>query len=326
MDTTALPPTPLRPDADPSSQSAHVVFRKKRVAPLKRYGSFRGEGVLQMDADGVWIEGRHVFSAGARIGIAVATSLSIALLTHGVLLVGAIPLYFLVEYGVLRRARIHVGWSDVRALGSDPSKNLVAFDFVGSKNMTPVTFSTTDHVQMVSFIERHATNLTAVGASDGSARGTPTVVYVVLAAILFALVAVPTFLGARSRAQEREDARRAAEPSIGPSGAQASPPPPFVTGGPDATNYQADGAHDGNARNADLELPLSKSWTRSWDSNIGYPLIADGNVFVAVARSSHSGMKVFALDAATGKTVWRHDEEGAYDVLGIAYDRACSSS
>jgi outer membrane protein assembly factor BamB len=321
VDTTALPPTPLRPDVEPPTLSAQVVFRKKRVAPLKRYGSFRGEGVLQMDADGVWIEGRHVFSAGARIGLAVATSLSIALLTHGALLVGAIPLYFLVEYGVLRRGRIHVGWSDVRALGSDPGKNLIAFDFVGSKNVTPVTFSCADHLQLVSFIERRATNLTAVGAGVGSAHGTPKVVYAVLGAILFALIAVPTFIGARSRAQEQEAARRSEEPSIGPTAAQASPPPPFVTGGPDATDYQVDGAHDGNARNAGVELPLTKSWTRSWDGDIGYPLIADDSIFVAVTGSRHSGKRIFALDATTGKTVWSHDEDGAYDVLGITYDQ-----
>jgi outer membrane protein assembly factor BamB len=321
VDTTAHPPLPLRPDVDPLTLSAQVRFRKKRVAPLKRYGSFRRTGTLRMDADGIQVDGMHVLPAGVRIGLAIVIFLSIFFLTHGYLIVGAIPLYFLVEYGVLRHEIIHISWSEVRALGSDPSKELVAFDFVGSKSVTPVTFSTIDHAQIVSFVERHADSLTAVGTAEGSAKGTPAVVYVVLGVILFALVAISTFLGARSRAEQKDAARRSAEPSLGPSAAQASPPPPFVTGGPDATDYQSNGAHDGNARNADVELPLSKSWTRSWASNISYPLIAHGKVFVAVMASSDSGKRIYALDAATGETVWSHGEVGTDDFLGIAYDR-----
>jgi outer membrane protein assembly factor BamB len=112
------------------------------------------------------------------------------------------------------------------------------------------------------------------------------------------------------------------EPTHTPKGPFPPPPPPATSAGPSGVAFQADVAHDGNASHANVHLPLTAAWTRSFPKEVGYPLIAGGRVFVPVtSRHGTFSKSVYALDAATGRTLWLHNEVGGYSFLGLAYDR-----
>ena len=64
--------------------------------------------------------------------------------------------------------------------------------------------------------------------------------------------------------------------------------------------------------------------TRAWQfvEHDFIPTIAEGKVFVLVDNGSDYGTNLYALDAATGATVWGpfQDKFGSFSFAGLAYD------
>jgi outer membrane protein assembly factor BamB len=92
-------------------------------------------------------------------------------------------------------------------------------------------------------------------------------------------------------------------------------------GGSDAVAYQINIAHNGRGTLEGFKGKLKSLWTRNLGAGaISYPLIADGMVFVTVANTGNYGTQLFALDAATGTTVWQQPISGTYFWSNAAYD------
>jgi outer membrane protein assembly factor BamB len=91
----------------------------------------------------------------------------------------------------------------------------------------------------------------------------------------------------------------------------------------DAVAFQINRQHSGAALFPQgLKLPLSQIWTRNLGGLTDYPLIAEGKVFVSAAQNDGGayGTNLFALDAATGATVWEKPIPGTYYQSLAAYD------
>jgi outer membrane protein assembly factor BamB len=88
----------------------------------------------------------------------------------------------------------------------------------------------------------------------------------------------------------------------------------------EATTVQADADHSGDAGAAGLRLPLERRWVRPVDGVPGYPVIAEGRIFIAVARESQRGSYVIALAAGTGRVLWTHDLGAASASAALAYE------
>jgi len=91
-----------------------------------------------------------------------------------------------------------------------------------------------------------------------------------------------------------------------------------------AVAYQIDPAHTGFQSDGPTP-PLVQRWSRplgNSDSTISYPLIAEGKVFVLVDNGIDFGTNLYALDAATGATVWGpfQDKLHRFSFAGLAYD------
>jgi outer membrane protein assembly factor BamB len=82
-----------------------------------------------------------------------------------------------------------------------------------------------------------------------------------------------------------------------------------------AVAYQHDPVHDGDSPDPAFVAPLTKAWSTTFDDTVGYPLIADGRVFVTVG-----GNRVEALSAATGEVLWGPTPIGTIGTGAIAYD------
>ncbi|MGD0192854.1 MAG: PQQ-binding-like beta-propeller repeat protein [Rhizomicrobium sp.] len=91
-----------------------------------------------------------------------------------------------------------------------------------------------------------------------------------------------------------------------------------------AVSYQINPAHSGTMKfKAGFKLPLTKLWmeTISGASALSYPLIADGKVFVtALLDGEQASDGAYALDIATGSTVWSRTENLGTFYVGPAYD------
>ena len=74
--------------------------------------------------------------------------------------------------------------------------------------------------------------------------------------------------------------------------------------------YQSDAQHTGVAQGTTFAAPLGKRWVRRDLSEASFPVLAEGKVFLT------SGKSVYALDRATGATVWSR----ALGANGVAYD------
>lgn len=97
-----------------------------------------------------------------------------------------------------------------------------------------------------------------------------------------------------------------------------------ATYGSQAVAYQIDPAHTGSQADGPTP-PLVQRWTRELgtsSSTISYPLIAEGKVFVLVDNGSDSGTNLYALDEATGATVWGpfKDTFARFSFAAMAYD------
>ncbi len=94
--------------------------------------------------------------------------------------------------------------------------------------------------------------------------------------------------------------------------------------GSQAVAYQIDPAHTGSQSDG-LTPPLVQRWSRDLGnsfSTISYPLIVEGKVFVLVDNGNNYGFRLYALDEATGATVWGPvaDDSASYTFGGLAYD------
>ena len=89
-----------------------------------------------------------------------------------------------------------------------------------------------------------------------------------------------------------------------------------------AVTYQIGADHSGVQTDAALTPPLAQRWTRNLGNAVSYPLIAAGKVFVTTAQGPPGvyGTYLYALDQATGATVWQQAISGTYSFSGAAYD------
>jgi outer membrane protein assembly factor BamB len=98
----------------------------------------------------------------------------------------------------------------------------------------------------------------------------------------------------------------------------------------EAVAYQVDDRHDGNQGGPALRAgSLARKWSVTLGGkgggdveagDVSYPVIAGGRVFVTVENSVGYGSKLYALNAATGKTEWSTALGGAYGFSALAYD------
>lgn len=87
-----------------------------------------------------------------------------------------------------------------------------------------------------------------------------------------------------------------------------------------ARMFQANATHTGAVTNAGIAPPLKQKWTVSFGQKISYPVIADGRVFVTVRNASAYGSSIYALNAASGATLWSYALEGSYYWSALCYE------
>lgn len=106
-----------------------------------------------------------------------------------------------------------------------------------------------------------------------------------------------------------------------------------LTSADPATAYQLNSAHTGAAGAGEVLGPAMKlRWSitlgtgsvsnSAGETNvISYPIIAGGRVFVTITENNGSyGTTLYALDALSGKVLWRRALGGTYDVGDLTYD------
>lgn len=82
-----------------------------------------------------------------------------------------------------------------------------------------------------------------------------------------------------------------------------------------ATAYQLDPAHDGYQTGTTITTPLSQAWSVTLPGSVSYPLIVNGVIYVTASNQT-----LYAIQQATGATLWSHNLGGTYDWSGLAYD------
>jgi outer membrane protein assembly factor BamB len=88
-----------------------------------------------------------------------------------------------------------------------------------------------------------------------------------------------------------------------------------------AVAYQLDPAHDGDQTGNPITAPLSQAWSINLPGSISYPLIVNGVVYVTAGSAADgNGTTLYALDQATGTTLWSHPLGGLYAWSGLSYD------
>ena len=112
-----------------------------------------------------------------------------------------------------------------------------------------------------------------------------------------------------------------ATPTESPTATPTLAPLPVTVLTDQAVTYQLNAAHNGVTQNAALQPPFVQRWTRDLGTNVSYPLIAGGKVFVTVSSATGYGTSLYALDAATGNNVWGPTNlGGTYWWSALAYD------
>jgi outer membrane protein assembly factor BamB len=90
----------------------------------------------------------------------------------------------------------------------------------------------------------------------------------------------------------------------------------------EAVTYQINPVHTGANNTKGLKPPLSILWSVDLQATVSYPLIAEGKIFVVAGDSNAGNDSLYALDAATGDTLWGPVliPNGAYWWAAAAYD------
>jgi outer membrane protein assembly factor BamB len=92
----------------------------------------------------------------------------------------------------------------------------------------------------------------------------------------------------------------------------------------ESVTWQNNILHDGFDPASPLVPPLTLKWRRNLSASgvtsISYPLIAQGRVFVTTSTPNHV-LRLMALDAITGTTIWSADVSGGtFGFVNAAYD------
>jgi outer membrane protein assembly factor BamB len=89
-----------------------------------------------------------------------------------------------------------------------------------------------------------------------------------------------------------------------------------------AVTYQIGIDHAGVQTDAALTPPFAQRWSVNLGNAVSYPLIAAGKVFVTTAQGPPGvyGTYLYALDQATGATLWQKTISGTYSFSAAAYD------
>jgi outer membrane protein assembly factor BamB len=82
--------------------------------------------------------------------------------------------------------------------------------------------------------------------------------------------------------------------------------------------YQLDAAHDG-ALAETITMPLKRLWSDALPGSVSYPLIVNGMVYVTAATSINSDT-LYAIEQATGATLWSKSFSSTYPWAALAYD------
>ncbi|MDX6227909.1 MAG: hypothetical protein QOI76_1299, partial [Frankiales bacterium] len=97
--------------------------------------------------------------------------------------------------------------------------------------------------------------------------------------------------------------------------------PPTATPVDASVSHQVNPMHSGGQPNDALAPPLTQKWSVDLAGTVSYPLIAGGRVFVVVQPAGNVGPRLYALDRATGRSIW--GPVALSDVRGhaiLAYD------
>jgi outer membrane protein assembly factor BamB len=92
----------------------------------------------------------------------------------------------------------------------------------------------------------------------------------------------------------------------------------------ESVTWQNNILHDGFDPASPLVPPLTLKWRRNFSASavtsISYPLIAQGRVFLTTSTPNHV-LRLMALDASTGTTIWSADVSGGtFGFVNAAYD------
>lgn len=88
-----------------------------------------------------------------------------------------------------------------------------------------------------------------------------------------------------------------------------------------ATSYLGGPAHLNAQSGEVIAAPLASQWTRSFSERVSYPVVVGTRAFVLTGEyEAGHGVRVQALDVATGRTLWGPVEVGGYFARGsLAY-------
>ncbi len=86
------------------------------------------------------------------------------------------------------------------------------------------------------------------------------------------------------------------------------------------TTYLVSPGRVGYVAGPAVKPPLRRAWTASLGTDVSYPLLVNGVVYVTTEAPQGGDAQLLALDAATGSTVWKAALTGA-SAASLAYDR-----
>ncbi|MFC2160286.1 type II secretion system protein GspG [Acidobacteriota bacterium] len=195
------------------NQQVGGKFRKVRINPIVTTGRYRGKGSLQLTPGGLQISGRHVFSIGFRwvIGLVIffgSLILSTAMTGGaGYCAPGFIPIYFLVEYLILKQEEILVPYSDITRLVGDSQNSLIGIDFKGQPQSSPVFMETPAWSPLLIALQQKVPSA-KVSKVQGKRKSLLLIVLLIILGCIIiigiiAAVAIPNLLVAKQKAMQR---------------------------------------------------------------------------------------------------------------------------
>jgi outer membrane protein assembly factor BamB len=87
-----------------------------------------------------------------------------------------------------------------------------------------------------------------------------------------------------------------------------------------ARNFQVNETHTGSITVAHLTPPLRQKWSVNFGRSPGYPIIADGRVYVVLKSTAGNGTSLYALNGATGATLWAWGLGGLRPWSALCYE------
>jgi hypothetical protein len=122
-------------------------FVKARVEPVAGYGRYRGRGRLELRDEALHIEGRHVYPLAARWVVGLGIFFASIVATLGLLALGLVAIYLIVEYAWLKREDLDVPYTAITGLTTDAPRGLVAVGFDGREWCSPVVLRCRDWIR-----------------------------------------------------------------------------------------------------------------------------------------------------------------------------------